>query len=97
VARLAHHAGIKAKVGYKKKPGSYGGKPAVVATNQLEQSFDALAPDQVWMTDINYIRTYEGWLYLAVIIDLYSRRVIGRSMQSRIQMDIVLSALLIAV
>ena len=57
--------------------GSYGGKPAVVATNQLKQSFDALAPDQVWVTDITYIRTYEGWLYLAVIIDLYSRRVIG--------------------
>ena len=97
VARLAHHAGIKAQVGYKKKPGSYGGKPAVVATNQLKQSFDALAPDQVWVTDITYIRTYEGWLYLAVIIDLYSRRVIGWSMQSRMQMDLVLSALLMAV
>jgi len=97
VARLAHHAGIKAQVGYKKKPGSYSGKPAVVATNQLKQSFDALAPDQVWVTDITYIRTYEGWLYLAVIIDLYSRRVIGWSMQSRMQMDLVLSALLMAV
>jgi putative transposase len=97
VARLAHHAGIKAQVGYKKKPGSYGDKPAVVATNQLKQSFDALAPDQAWVTDITYIRTYEGWLYLAVIIDLYSRRVIGWSMQSRMQMDLVLSALLMAV
>ena len=49
------------------------------------------------MTDITYIRTYEGWLYLVVIIDLYSRRVIGWSMQSRMQMDLVLSALLMAV
>ena len=51
--------------------------PAVVAANQLRQSFDTLEPDQIWVTDITYIRTYEGWLYLAVIIDLYSRRVIG--------------------
>ena len=97
VARLAHQSGIKAQVGYKKKPGSYGGKPAMVATNQLKQSFDTLAPDQVWVTDITYIKTYEGWLYLAVIIDLYSRRVIGWSMQSRMQMDLVLSALLMVV
>jgi putative transposase len=97
VARLAHQSGIKAQVGYKKKTGSYGGKPAVVAVNQLKQSFDTFAPDQVWVTDITYIKTYEGWLYLAVIIDLYSRRVIGWSMQSRMQMDLVLSALLMAV
>ena len=74
-----------------------GGKPAVVATNQLGQSFDVLAPDQTWVTDITYIKTYEGWLYLAVVIDLFSRRVIGWSMQSRMQMDLVLSALLMAV
>jgi Transposase and inactivated derivatives len=61
VARLARHSGIKAQVGYNKKPGSYGGKPAVVATNQLKHSFDALAPDHIWVTDITYIRTYEGW------------------------------------
>jgi len=97
VARLAHQSGVKAQIGYKRKPGSYGGKPAVVAKNQLKQSFDTLAPDQVWVTDITYIKTYEGWLYLAVIIDLYSRRVIGWSMQSRMKMDLVLSALLMAV
>jgi putative transposase len=77
VERLTRQAGIKAQVGCKKKTGSYGGKPAVVAKNQLKQSFDMLAPDQAWVTDITYIQTYEGWLYLAVIIDLYSRRVIG--------------------
>lgn len=97
VARLARLSGIKAQTGYKKNPGSYGGKPAIVATNQLGQSFDALAPDQTWVTDITYIKTYEGWLYLAVVIDLYSRRVIGWSMQSRMRMDLVLSALLMAV
>ena len=93
VARLTRESGIKAQIGCKKKPGSYGGKPAVIAENQLKQFFDALAPDQVWVTDI----TYEGRLYLAVIIDLYSRRVIGWSMQSRMRIDLALSGLLMAV
>lgn len=97
VARLAKMAGIKAQVGYRKKPGSYGGKPAIVADNQLKQDFDSPYPDQVWVTDITYIRTHEGWLYLAVVIDLYARRVVGWSMQSRMHMDLVLSALLMAV
>jgi len=97
VARWARLSGIKAQIGYKRKSGSYGGKPAIVATNQLGQSFNTLAPDQTWVTDITYIKTYEGWLYLAVVIDLFSRRVIGWSMQSRMRMDLVLSALLMAV
>ncbi len=54
-------------------------------------------PNRSWVTDITYIRTHEGWLYLSVVIDLYSRRVVGWSMQSRMQMDLVLSALLMAV
>lgn len=54
-------------------------------------------PDTIWVTDITYIKTHEGWLYLAVVIDLYSRRVVGWSMQPRMQMDLVLSALLMAV
>ena len=97
VARLAKMAGIKAQVGYRKKPGSYGGKPAIVADNQLKQDFDSPSPDQVWVTDITYIRTHEGWLYLAAVIDLYARRVVGWSMQSRMHMDLVLSAVLMAV
>lgn len=92
IARLAKMAAIKAQIGYRKKPGSYGGKPAIVADNQLKQNFDSPSPDQVWVTDITYIRTHEGWLYLAVVIDLYSRPVIGRSMQSRMYMGLVLSS-----
>lgn len=97
VARLAREASIKAQIGYKRKPGSYGGRPAIVADNKLGQFFDTLAPNRIWVTDITYIKTHEGWLYLAVVIDLYSRRVIGWSMQSRMHMDLVLSALLMAV
>jgi putative transposase len=97
IARLTRLADIKAQIGYKRKAGFYGGKPAVVAPNHLARAFNVDEPDQAWVTDITYIRTHEGWLYLAVIIDLYSRRIIGWSMQSRMQMDLVLSALLMAV
>jgi putative transposase len=97
VLRLAKLAGIRAQIGYRKRPGKYGGKPAIVAVNRLRQSFGVLQPDCVWVTDITYIKTYEGWLYLAVVIDLYSRRVIGYSMQERLHMDLVLSALLMAI
>lgn len=76
MARLARLAGIKAQIGYKRRPGSYGGKPSVVVDNTLDRQFDVEAPDRVWVTDITYIRTQEGFAYLAVVIDLYSRRVI---------------------
>jgi transposase InsO family protein len=65
--------------------------------NKLGREFHAAAPNRCWATDITYIRTWEGWLYLAVVIDLFSRRVVGWSMQSHMQTDIVLSALTMAV
>ncbi len=83
VARLASLAGIKARIGYKRRPGSYGGKPSRVVDNTLARQFDVAAPDKTWVTDITYIRTQEGFAYLAVVIDLYSRRVVGWSMQNR--------------
>lgn len=95
-ARLMKRAGLSAQIGYKRKPGFYGGSPAIVAENKLEQKFDVAKPDHAWVTDITYIKTHEGWLYLCVVIDLYSRRVIGWSMQSHMHMDLVLTALLMA-
>lgn len=77
VARLTQLAGIKAQIGYKRRSGSYGGKPSLVVDNTLDRQFDVEAPDRVWVTDITYIRTQEGFAYLAMVIDLYSRRVIG--------------------
>lgn len=97
VARLAGLAGIAAQVGYKRRPGRYGGKPAVVASNTLDRQFEVDAPDKVWVTDITYIRTHEGWLYLAVVIDLFSRRVVGWSAQPRMTTGLALQALLAAV
>jgi len=97
VARLGKLAGIKALIGYKRRPGAYGGRPSVIVDNTLDRQFDVEAPDRVWVTDITYIRTLEGFAYLAVVIDLYSRRVVGWSMQSRQTTDLVLQALLMAV
>jgi putative transposase len=97
VARLARQAGIKAQIGYKRRPGSYGGKPSVVVNNTLDRQFDVEAPDRVWVTDITYIRTLDGFTYLAVVIDLYSRRVVGWAMRGRQTTDVVLQALLMAV
>ena len=97
VARLASLAGIMAQVGYKRRPGRYGGKPAVVASNTLDRQFEVDAPDKVWVTNITYIKTHEGWLYLSVVIDLFSRRVVGWFAQPRMTTDLALQALLAAV
>ncbi len=67
------------------------------AENRLEQCFDAPQPDQVWVTDSSYIKTHEGWLYLCVVIDLFSRRVVGWTARSRMTTDLALQALLMAV
>jgi len=96
VARLMRQQGLRAKVRYK-RPRYRSGKPALVAINRLEQNFDVKRPNKVWVTDITYIRTWEGWLYLAVVLDLYARMVIGWSMKSSLQRDLVLDALLMAV
>ena len=97
LARLARLAGIRAQIGYKRRPGKYGRKPSVVVDNTLDRKFDVDAPDQFWVTDIAYIKTFEGFSYLAVIIDLYSRKVVGWAMQSRQPTDLVLQALMMAV
>ena len=97
VARLARLAGIKAQIGYKRRPGKYGGKPSIVVDNTLNRQFDVDAPDCFWVTDITYIKTHEGFLYLAVVIDLYSRRVVGWATHNRQYTDLALQALLMAV
>ena len=66
VARLARLAGIQAHIGYKKKPGGYGGKPSVVVDNTLDRQFSVDAPDRAWVTDITYLRTHEGFAYLCI-------------------------------
>jgi putative transposase len=64
-----------------------------VAPNVLMRDFDVDAPNTAWVTDITYLATLEGWLYLAVILDLFSRRVVGYAMSERIDRALVLEAL----
>ncbi|WP_429864897.1 IS3 family transposase [Enterobacter roggenkampii] len=96
VWRLMKRVGIKAQVGYR-IPRARKGEASIVSPNRLQRQFNPDAPDKRWVTDITYIRTHEGWLYLAVVVDLFSRKIIGWSMQSRMTKDIVLNALLMAV
>ncbi len=95
IHRLMKLSGLKAQVGYR-KPRHKAGEAHVVTPNLLQRQFDPDAPNQSWVTDITYIRTHEGWLYLAVVVDLFSRKVIDWSMQSRITKGLVLDALLMA-
>lgn len=68
-----------------------------IAENKLERTFTQSAPNQAWVGDITHIRTDDGWLYLAVLIDLFSRRVVGWAMSERIDRHLTLSALNMAV
>jgi len=68
-----------------------------VADNLLARQFKAEAPNRYWVGDITYVPTEEGWLYLATVIDLYSRKVVGWSMSNRMQADLVNKALLMAI
>jgi len=96
VAKIMQRHKIRAERGYKKPRYKYT-KPAIAAPNRLEQKFTVDKPDTAWVTDITYIRTYQGWLYLAVVMDLFSRKIIGWSMKSTLAKEIVLDALLMAV
>ena len=76
VQRLMKAEGLRAQVGYGSKPRHRGG-PVGAVDNVLNRDFAPDAPNKVWVTDITYIRTYEGWLYLAAVMDLYSRQIVG--------------------
>jgi putative transposase len=96
VAKIMRHNGLKAILGCKSPRFRYG-KPAVVAENHLEQNFGAEELNSVWVIDITYVPTKEGWLYLAAVMDLCSRRIVGWSMGASLHRDLVIQALLMAV
>jgi len=97
VHRIMRAAGLRSQTGYGKRRFKRGGPPSVVAPNHLQRQFDVTEPNKVWVTDITYIRTHEGWLYLAAVLDLFSRQVIGWSTGSRMDRELALNALLMAV
>ncbi len=72
----ARAEGLRAQIGYGRRPRPHGGTTSVVAPNLLNRAFDVATPNTHWVTDITYIRTHEGWLYLATVMDLFSRRLV---------------------
>lgn len=96
VSRLMRESNLRALHGYRTRRWAVG-KPAVLVPNLLQRQFTVTRPNKAWVTDITYIRTWEGWLYLAVVIDLFSRKVVGWSARPTIHRELVLNALLMAV
>ncbi len=96
IARLMRQAGIRAKTVRKFKATTNSKHNHPVAENLLAQDFTATRPNQRWVSDITYIRTEEGWLYLAVVLDLYSRAIIGWAMDARMTAQLVRDALTMA-
>jgi putative transposase len=94
IARLMRTHGLKAKKKRAFRPTTTdSGHGRSVAPNLLEQDFKSDAPNKKWVSDITYLWTRQGWLYLCVILDLYSRRVVGWALQSTMTQDLVLCAL----
>lgn len=93
VARIMRENGIKSKVVKKYKATTNSKHNYPVAENLLNRDFHAERPNQKWVSDITYIATDEGWLYLAGIMDLYGRRIVGWAMDSRMKTELVSAAL----
>jgi putative transposase len=68
-----------------------------IAPNLLERNFTATAPNRIWLTDITYIKTDQGWLYLADVMDLYSRRIVGWAIDDHLRTELQLAALRMAI
>jgi transposase InsO family protein len=96
VARLMRLEGIQGRRKRRKAATTDSKHPYPVAPNLLNREFEAEAPNEKWVADITYIPTREGWLYLAVVLDLYSRKIVGWSMSHQVTADLVEDALRMA-
>jgi transposase InsO family protein len=96
IARLMRHHGIQG--GHKRRfPRTTDSKHSLpVAPNLLDRQFTAAAPNRVWLADITYIPTGEGWLYLAVVLDMFARRVVGWAMSDAMPQELTIAALQMA-
>lgn len=97
VARLMQAAGLKARPKRRRGPTDIGLRHEhSIATNVLERQFEAGAPNRKWVADFTYLWTAEGWLFVAAVMDLYSRRIVGWSMSASMTAQLVIDALLMA-
>ncbi len=97
VARLMKEQGIRAKQKRKFRVTTHSKHSLPVAPNRIDRRFEAQRPNQAWLADITYIPTREGWLYLAAVLDLHSRKIVGWSMSNRMKRQLVIDALLMAI
>ncbi len=93
IARLMQQEGIQAKMKKRFKKTTKVNPKAKVAPNLLNQNFAADKPNQRWVADITYIATAQGWLYVAAVLDLFSRRIVGLAMSERMTSELVINAL----
>jgi transposase InsO family protein len=98
IERLMRLHGIRAAKGRRFRVVTTDSNHALpVASNLLEQNFSATRPNQIWLADITYIPTDEGWLYLAVVLDLFSRKVVGWAMRDHLRQELTIAALTMAI
>jgi transposase InsO family protein len=96
VARLMREMGLRGATPRKFRMTTDSDHDHPIAENVLDRNFEALGPNQKWATDITYVYTGEGWLYLAVVMDLYSRRIVGWSTADHLKTGLCLDALQMA-
>ena len=98
IERLMHRNGLRARPRRRRLPIDIGDRPtAALSANVLDRSFEAGAPNRKWVADFTYIWTSEGWLYVAAVLDLFSRRVVGWSMSAAMTAELVTDALVMAI
>lgn len=97
VSRLMRLAGVSVRRKRKYKITTRSNHRYPVSPNLVGRNFNAHKPNMVWVSDITYIKTMEGWLYLAVIMDLYSRKVVGWSLARNMKLEMVKAALIMAI
>lgn len=95
VAKIMRKNKLCAQIGYQRRQ-IKGSKTSHIADNLLNRNFNPKSPNQAWVSDITYVRTYEGFLYVATVLDLFSRRIVGWSMDQTIDRHLVIEALLMA-
>jgi putative transposase len=97
VARLMRAAGLRGCPRPRRRPRTTVADPAAApAPNLVQRHFTVLAPDRLWLADITYVPTGEGWLYLAAVLDAFSRKVVGWAMADHLRTELVLDALTMA-
>ena len=98
IERLMCQQALRARPRRRRRPPDTGERPAdAVAPNVLDRAFQATAPNRKWIADFTYVWTAEGWLYVAAVVDLFSRRVVGWSMSATMAAQLVTDALVMAI